>query len=501
VAAGIKGVDMLKNVFACLVHNNPDCILDLVRNLNYYDPGSVVLLYNGGHDKKLLEGIPSAQVKTVIHPDPRPQKYGYIHGFALDCLRYALGHLTFDVMTIVDSDQLLIRKGYTNYLTSTIAGSVGRVGLFSYDERRVSSEHTENFVAGQAFREYDLWKPFIRKFKNGEEAFVHWTFWPTTIISRQAGTDLLTLFDEDDQLKKIISNSSIWALEEVLFPTLCKLLGYEVQANPCKQELVRFRKEFDNDELNKGLSDEQNFWIHPVERDLQNPIRKRIREISNDYMSNVSSNGVPAGHTTGKTEFNFSFTGLLDRVDKIEGWLTRKEAELLMSTTIKASIDLPSVHAKVEIGSYHGKSTVLIGNVLKNFHPQSKIYSIDPHNGVVGDEDKTILTLAPSLTAFTRNIERERLGDQVELIQDFSFNVNWSRKISMLFIDGLHDYKNVSRDFNHFAVHVQSGGYIVFHDYADYYPGVKTFVNEVLADRAYQRVALVDSLMVIQKHC
>ena len=488
---------MLKNIFACLVHENTDCIIDLVKNLNFFDPQSIVLLYNGGHDLDLLNGyFPQEELQVIIHPNAKPQKYGYIHGFAMDCMRFAMENLEFDTMTIVDSDQLLIRKGYTEYLNSTIARSVNKAGLYSYDKRRVGPENEENYVALQAFQEYDLWKPFIRKFENGEEAFVHWTFWPSTIFAHHACRDLVVFLDKDEELQEIISRSSIWAIEEVLFPTLTRLIGYEIHSNPCKQELVKYKTQYGMEELNKALTDTKNFWIHPVERAMHNSIRKRIREMSLNYDTKASSNGQQVNPAV---TFDFSFTDVLDRVDKIEGWLSRKEADLLMAATIKACIEMGTVHAMVEIGSFHGKSTVLIGNVLKNFHSRAKIYAIDPHNGVVGDEDKKIVALDPSLTAFTRNIEREKLNNNVELIQDFSFNVNWEKKISLLFIDGLHDYKNVARDFNHFIDYVKSGGYIAFHDYADYYPGVKTFVDEILYDCNFRKVAVADSLIVLQK--
>ena len=38
------------NVFACLVHETEDCIVDLVRNLQYHDPSSIIILYNGGNN-------------------------------------------------------------------------------------------------------------------------------------------------------------------------------------------------------------------------------------------------------------------------------------------------------------------------------------------------------------------------------------------------------------------------------------------------------------------
>ena len=45
----------LRNVYACLVHESQECVVDLVRNLRCLDPDSQVLLYNGGSDRRLLE--------------------------------------------------------------------------------------------------------------------------------------------------------------------------------------------------------------------------------------------------------------------------------------------------------------------------------------------------------------------------------------------------------------------------------------------------------------
>ena len=56
--AGIKKKKRsIRNVFACLVHENPECVVDLVQNLRYLDPSSTVLLYDGGLSRHLLDGV------------------------------------------------------------------------------------------------------------------------------------------------------------------------------------------------------------------------------------------------------------------------------------------------------------------------------------------------------------------------------------------------------------------------------------------------------------
>ncbi len=189
---------------------------------------------------------------------------------------------------------------------------------------------------------------------------------------------------------------------------------------------------------------------------------------------------------------------LFNKTLKIEGWLDIEEADLLLSTTLRCCIELSQPHNLVEIGSYKGKSTVILGSVVRALFPDSKVYAIDPHMGIVGAEGQDLRVLESSLQMFNYNIEKEGLNDVVELIKECSFNVNWDKPISLLFIDGLHDYVNVSRDFNHFSKYLRIGGYIIFHDYAEYYPGVMKFVNELLKNRSYEKVYHLKSMFVVR---
>jgi len=67
----------IRNIFACLVHENPECIIDLVRNLRALDPDSLVLLYNGSEDAGLLpSSFPFERYNVVAHPSPRPAQWG-----------------------------------------------------------------------------------------------------------------------------------------------------------------------------------------------------------------------------------------------------------------------------------------------------------------------------------------------------------------------------------------------------------------------------------------
>ncbi|HEY6305685.1 MAG TPA: class I SAM-dependent methyltransferase [Candidatus Angelobacter sp.] len=190
---------------------------------------------------------------------------------------------------------------------------------------------------------------------------------------------------------------------------------------------------------------------------------------------------------------------ILTQMKNIEGWLGEDEADLLMAAATRVITKLPKSHAVVEVGSYCGRATFVLASVAKALRPETKIYAIDPHDGKVGALDQGIQSMPPSLEKLKKNLAGAGLTDSVVILPSHSWEVAWDKPIGLLFIDALHDYANVSRDFYHFEPWLAPGAYVAFHDYADYYPGVKTFVNEILATGQYEKVHCASSMMVMRK--
>ncbi|MCB9267667.1 MAG: glycosyltransferase [Lewinellaceae bacterium] len=488
-------VKPLQNVYACLVHERQDCIIDLIRNLHYHDPSSIILLYNGSQNPGLLPAqFPFGQFSAVVYPTARPQKHGYLHHFALDCMAFALENFAFDTFTIVDSDQLCIRSGYSRYLSEFFASSP-RAGMLSSSPERVTRDDKINHVALQAYKEYALWKPLLDYFPGGEQKFVHWTFWPSSVFTRDAVTSLLELLRENKLARDIIERTKIWATEEVVFPTLVRLLGYEIAQNPCSYDFVKYRIAFRLQDIKRAMQKKEAYWVHPIKRKYGDPLRRYIRGRFNDY---ADGDQAPGRHN-GVSFDSFPVLPLIKKIQKIEGWLNDQEANLLVTSTLNMFRHLPPPYNIVEIGSYHGKSTILFGSLAKELCPRAKVFAIDPHDGKLGAAGQGLQTFPPSYEKFKANIENAGLAEFVEIIRDHSYNVKWEKPVSFLFIDGLHDYANVARDFGHFSKWVRLGGYVAFHDYADYFPGVVTFVDELLQTGAYRKIYKAYSLVVLQK--
>jgi hypothetical protein len=494
-AASRSAAPPLRNLFACLVHEQEECVLDLVRNLRHLDPSSAILLYNGSADPALLSrAVVRTFPEVLVHPDPRPMKWGTLHGFALDCMRFARRSLEFDTLTMVDSDQLGVRAGYSAHLARFLAGQE-KVGLLG-NSPTVQRRGTRIPPATTAWQEFELWRPFLRRFPDGESKWVHWSFWPSTVFTSDACEALLDLFDHDEQLRRILGASKLWATEEILFPTLSALLGYRVLANPCSYDYVKYRATYSAAQLDAALRRADVYWVHPVPRRYDDPLRRRVRDRFHHY----DDRGGAMQLATPEPRL-FLTLPVLSRMKGIEGWLEEDEADLLIAATRAACSgaggDPPG--QIVEIGSYCGRSTVVLASAARAFASGVRVYAVDPHDGTVGAADQGVHAGESTLRRFLHNLADAGVTDTVEVVQKFSWQVEWDRPIALLFIDGLHDYANVARDFAHFEPWLAPGAYVAFHDYADYYPGVKAFVHELLARGGYTAVQLVRSTVLLQR--
>ena len=262
----------MTNIHACLVHEEPDCVADLVANLRHFDPDSLVLLYDGSEGQRLTRmGALVEGDGVVVHPDPRPMAWGRLHGFAFDSLRYAVESLDFSSMTIVDSDQLLLRSGYSQALGDHLRRNRD-IGCLVSSDGGTQPRDTRSALASMAWREFDLWRPFLRRFARGEQSWPTWTFWPATVLTREAATDVVELAG-DPQLSALLARTRLWATEELVVPTLVALRGHRVARTPFCDDLVRFRVSWTVDHLTSSSQQTDCFWVHPVPRRLDHPVR------------------------------------------------------------------------------------------------------------------------------------------------------------------------------------------------------------------------------------
>jgi hypothetical protein len=222
---------------------------------------------------------------------------------------------------------------------------------------------------------------------------------------------------------------------------------------------------------------------------------------ASDFDTEWKASAMSVPMTTSKEQPMIHTLSILDHMSKVEGWLDEAEAELLIAIT-QATCLTSDRHSTsiVEVGSYCGKSTIVLGLALKGLEQHTaRVYAVDPHDGVVSTIDQGIMQTPPTFEIFSWNVREAEVTDVIEPIKARSYDVDWDKPIDLLFIDGLHDYRNVATDFLHFSDWVRPEGLVAFHDYGEHFPGVKRVVDELVSGNEYRLSKMVNSLVVLQK--
>lgn len=319
----------MTNLHACLVHEEPECVADLVANLRHHDPDSLVLLYDGSEGGRLTRTGALVEADGVlVHPDPRPMSWGRLHGFAFDALRHAVDLPDVTSVTIVDSDQLMLRPGYSRALEEHLRPRPD-VGCLVSSDGGTQPRDTRSALASMAWREFDLWRPFLRRFAHGEQSWPTWTFWPATVVTRDAAADLVDLSD-DPQLSTLLARTRLWATEELVIPTLVALRGHRVERTPFCDDLVRFRVRWTVDHLRASVQQPESFWVHPVPRRFDDPVRSWVRSRGGGYPASATA---PPSTAPALLEP----ARLVRRVGALDARLSEADADLLLGAALHAA--------------------------------------------------------------------------------------------------------------------------------------------------------------------
>lgn len=156
--------------------------------------------------------------------------------------------------------------------------------------------------------------------------------------------------------------------------------------------------------------------------------------------------------------------------EQVRGFLPADEGRALYD----AALHYLGGGVGVEIGTYCGKSTLLLGAAAQQ--TGGVLYTVDHHHGSeehqVGWEyhDASLVDevtgLFDTLPAFRRALDAAGLEDHVVAIVGKSPVVasGWRSPLSFLFIDGGHSEAAANQDFDGWAKWVVAGGALAIHD-------------------------------------
>lgn len=155
----------------------------------------------------------------------------------------------------------------------------------------------------------------------------------------------------------------------------------------------------------------------------------------------------------------------------------------------------PATGAIVEIGSFQGRSTVMLAKVASRYG-LGPVVAIDPHNSPILFDHETNPE-ASSYEDFLASISAAGLRDHVEPHRAYSADVakSWKRPIRLLWIDGDHTLEGAKRDLDGFLPYVVPGGVVAFHDALNAFPGpIRVFVEDILRSDRFGPAGFVHSI-------
>lgn len=176
---------------------------------------------------------------------------------------------------------------------------------------------------------------------------------------------------------------------------------------------------------------------------------------------------------------------------KVPGHLAENEARFLglLAACVPASGTI------VEIGSFKGRSTVMLAKVASHYG-LGQVVAIDPHNSPIllgiPSEPQT-----SSYQDFLNNVRAAGVSEYVEAHAAYSKDVasSWNRPIRILWIDGDHSYEGAKRDLDGFLAHLVPQGVVAFHDALNAFPGpIRVFVEDILHSDRFGPAGFVHSI-------
>lgn len=200
---------------------------------------------------------------------------------------------------------------------------------------------------------------------------------------------------------------------------------------------------------------------------------------------------------------------LFELAEKVVGFMPADEGRALYD----AALRYLDAGIAVEIGTYCGKSTVMLGAAAAA--TGSVLYTVDHHHGSeehqAGWEFHDTTMVDPvsgrfdTLPTFRRTLDAADLDDTIVAVVGKSPVVarGWRTPLDLLFIDGGHSETAAQQDFDSWAKWVAPGGTLIIHDvFADPRDGGRPPYNiycRAIESGQFTEVGCTGSLRVLER--
>jgi predicted O-methyltransferase YrrM len=183
------------------------------------------------------------------------------------------------------------------------------------------------------------------------------------------------------------------------------------------------------------------------------------------------------------------FSAALDLASRVEGFTAPVELSLLYHLACA-----PVKGRIVEIGSYLGRSTVILASAAAR-QEREPVVAVDPHTAALGIEGEQP---RDTRAEFLSNLERASLASHVQLLHKTSAEAarEWKGDpVRLLFVDGWHSREAVLEDARGWAPFLVGDACVVFDDFLPF-PGVRSAVRELRSKGVLAGRSLIVGKMV-----
>ncbi len=227
------------------------------------------------------------------------------------------------------------------------------------------------------------------------------------------------------------------------------------------------------------------------------------------YKHHCTSNGKLDAMSNTDTALPAPAARLFALADQITGFMPADEGRALYD----AAVGYLGDGVGVEIGTYCGKSTLMLGAAAQQ--SGGVLYTVDHHHGSEEHQagweyhDTSLVDSVSgrfdTLPSLRRALDAADLDEHVVAVVGRSFVVarGWRTPLRLLFIDGGHTEEAAQRDFDGWARWVDVGGVLIIHDV---FPnpddgGQAPFhiYQRALATGAFREVSAIGSMRVMER--